>query len=285
MTSLFIKSLPENKANLYGLILEASKIPYEFERVQDGWQILVPRDFHDFAFAQITAYTGENMPGEHETPANPLFKTYSGLWASGILALFYVFTGPFSENRLMLEQKGAVAERILDGQIWRAVTALCLHADLLHLMGNMAFLAIFATGVCQIMGYGVGWLLILLSGVLGNLASAAFYQSHHLSGGASTAVFAALGILGGIRAINEKGRWGFTSRRWIGLASGLALLAFLGSGPKADLLAHLFGWLSGVGAGLAYALVIRNPVSKEKQLPFLTLAAAILLWAWAAAGF
>ena len=59
MTSLFIKSLPDNKANLYGLILEASKIPYEFRRVEDGWQILVPARDHDAAFAQITAYTGE----------------------------------------------------------------------------------------------------------------------------------------------------------------------------------------------------------------------------------
>ena len=285
MTSLFIKSLPENKANLYGLILEASKIPYEFKRVEDGWQILVSLDYHDFAFTQITAYTGENMPREHEEPESPFFKTYSGVWASGILAVFYAGTGPFSDNISLLKQKGAVAERIMDGQIWRAVTALCLHADLLHLMGNMAFLAIFSTGVCQIMGYGVGWLLILLASILGNLASAAFYHSHHLSGGASTAVFAALGILGGIRVIRQKGTWGPTSRRWIGLAGGLALLAFLGSGPRADLLAHLFGWLSGVCIGLTYAILVPNPVSKEKQLPFLTLAVAIVLWAWASAGF
>ncbi|WP_051326996.1 rhomboid family intramembrane serine protease [Desulfatibacillum aliphaticivorans] len=285
MTPLFIKNLPDNKANLYGLILEASKIAYEFERKEDGWQILVPQKDHDRAFAQITAYTGENLPQDLDEPKWPQFKTYSGLWAAGLLAVFYAGTGPFSENRWLLEQKGAVAEKILDGQIWRAVTALCLHADMLHLMGNMAFLAIFATGVCQVMGYGVGWLFILLAGALGNLASAWMYQSHHLSGGASTAVFAALGILGGIRAIRQKAGWGLTSRRWIGLAVGLALLAFLGSGPKADLLAHFFGWFCGVGMGVVYALLKPTPVPQKKQLPFLTLALAILLWAWASAGF
>ncbi len=284
MTPLFINSLPENKANLYGLILEASKIPFTFEEEGDGWQILAPQEYHDFAFAQITAYTGENLP-EIERPRPPLFKTYSGIWASMLLAVFYFFTGPFSQNRQLLEHKGAVAEKILDGQVWRAVTALCLHADLLHLMGNMAFLAIFATGVCQIMGYGVGCLLILLAGMVGNLASASFYQSHHLAGGASTAVFAALGILGGIQVIQQQGGWGLMSRRWLGLAGGMALLAFLGAGPKADLVAHLFGWLSGIAMGLAYAWFMPSPVPQEKQLPFLTLGAALLLWAWAMAGF
>lgn len=285
MTPLFFKNLPESKANLYGLILEASKIPYEFKKESGGWRILVPKDFHDLAFAQITAYTGENLSSDKDLPEQPLFRTFSGIWAAGVLVFFYVSTGPFFENRELLKQKGASARAILDGELWRAVTALCLHADILHLLGNMAFLAIFATGVCQVTGYGVGWLLILFAGFFGNLAGAVFYQTHHLSGGASTAVFGALGILGGIRAARPGQGSILISKRWIGIGAGLALLAFLGSGPRSDIMAHLFGWLSGVGLGVAYAFFKKTPVPQNRQLPFLTLAVAIFFWAWSAAGF
>ena len=283
MTPLFFNALPEQKANLFGLILESSKIPFAFEDGEEGWKILVPEDFHDFAYAQITAYTGENIQASPEEQEPPLFTTWSGLWAAGVLAFFYIATGPFSQNREILEQTGASAAKILEGELWRTVTALCLHADILHLLGNMAFLGIFATGVCQIAGFGVGWLLILMTGAMGNFAAAAVYQAGHLSGGASTAVFGALGILGGVYAVKTKSGGRIISRRWLALASGLALLAFLGAGPRSDLLAHLFGWLSGIAVGTLYAFTVKRPVPQHRQIFYFTLAAAMLLWSWSGA--
>ena len=138
----------------------------------------------------------KNLSKDHEEAEAPYFRTYSGVWASGLLAVFYAGTGPFSQNIRLLEQKGAVAEKILDGQVWRAVTRHVPARRPASPHGEHGLFSHFFHRRVPDHGYGVGWLLILLAGALGNLASAWLYQSHHLSGGASTAVFAALGILG-----------------------------------------------------------------------------------------
>src|SRR5437870_5413008 len=79
-----------------------------------------------------------------------------------------------------------------------------------------------------------------------NLATAAVRRGRHLSVGASTATFAALGILAGLQVV-RRFRHGARGRRaWLPLAAGLGLFAMLGVGEHADVLAHLFGL--GVGA-------------------------------------
>jgi hypothetical protein len=61
--------------------------------------------------------------------------------------------------------------------------------------------------------------------------------------GTSTAVFGALGTLSALQVPRR--------RAWLTLGVGVALLGFLGTGSRADLLAHLFGFAAGVAEGLA----------------------------------
>jgi hypothetical protein len=56
------------------------------------------------------------------------------------------------------------------------------------------------------------------------------------------------------------------------LAAGLALLGFLGTGERADLLAHLFGFLAGVVAGSAAAPA---PVLRSRPAQWLLALAAL----------
>jgi membrane associated rhomboid family serine protease len=146
-----------------------------------------------------------------------------------------------------------------EGELWRVVTALTLHADVVHLVSNLVAGAGFAFFVARFFGAAAGWFLILLSGVMGNLLNAwVYYPEPHFSIGASTAVFAALGLMTGIgsRLALADSEVGWTLPRWLLPAfGGLTLLGLLGVGEgPVDVAAHISGFLCGIGIGFIGAL-------------------------------
>ena len=80
------------------------------------------------------------------------------------------------------------------GEWWRAVTALTLHLDQEHLLGNVLFGAVAGIAASRLLGPGVAWASILGAAVLANYAEILISPITHRAVGASTAVFAALGI-------------------------------------------------------------------------------------------
>ncbi|MEZ7842542.1 MAG: rhomboid family intramembrane serine protease [Opitutales bacterium] len=145
-------------------------------------------------------------------------------------------------------------------QWWRAVTALTLHADVVHLVSNLISGLGFAFFVCRFFGAGAGWLLVLLSGIAGNVLNAmVYYPEVHYSIGASTAVFGALGLLTGV------GIWAavldpdhrLSLPRWlIPVFGGLTLLGLFGVGDgNVDVAAHISGFACGAVFGALGAWV------------------------------
>ncbi|MRR35036.1 rhomboid family intramembrane serine protease, partial [bacterium] len=102
--------------------------------------------------------------------------------------------------------------------------------------------------LCREVGSGLAWSLILGSGILGNLVNASLHFSGHVSVGASTAVFGAVGVLAATSVVRHHHH---LQRRWpLPAAAGMALLTVLGTGGEhTDLGAHLFGFLWGVCLG------------------------------------
>jgi len=138
------------------------------------------------------------------------------------------------------------------GEWWRAVTALSLHADTLHLAGNMVFGLIFGFLAGAALGWGPALSGMVFAGALGNALNAVFRDPGHTSVGASTAVFATVGILSVLAW--KRRRAGIN--RWVPLAGGVALLAFLGmDGERTDIFAHLAGFASGGLFGLLFAVL------------------------------
>jgi membrane associated rhomboid family serine protease len=174
------------------------------------------------------------------------------------------------------------------GEWWRAFTALTLHGDILHLVANIASGLIFAVFVLPHLGTGITWLLIVLSGFLGNVVNAWFYRSApHISIGSSTAVFGALGLLVACEFVAR-----FTSKatrnRWqlvLPLGAGLALLAYLGVGDpeqhRTDFMAHLWGFCSGIVLGSVAAMArLRDRVPRKGQVVAAILAPGSIVFAW-----
>jgi hypothetical protein len=103
---------------------------------------------------------------------------------------------------------------------------------------------------------GVGWLMITgLRNFRKSDECFCLYESGHLSVGASTAVFGAVGILCALQAVNAARSGKGWKRMVLVFGAGVALLAFLGTSARSDLGAHLFGFFSGAVMGGAYRLV------------------------------
>lgn len=269
------------------LALAAKELEYEIDRADEGWLLQVEEPFVETALEELDLFEAEQREPAPAAAARELgeFRPWSLFVVAAILILIFVAQerAPFD----LTEAGEADADAILrHGAWWRCFTALTLHADLSHIAANLATGALFAGFLLPQCGTGAAWLLVLLSGALGNLLNSCGYRdTGHHSIGASTAVFAALGLLVAGEIV---GRWQARQRsRWqliVPLGGGLALLAFLGVGEKhesIDFMAHWWGLCSGVLLGLpAAGLRLRERLSPAAQLVASAAALALLALAW-----
>jgi rhomboid protease GluP len=279
--------LSSRRATLWALVLESRQIPHRSERHSFGWRLLVPAERFDAALWELQTFERENHDWPPPLPAiDGSDHRLSTLAVLILLATFHNLT------YLQIDLLGhspvdwftlgnAHAGLILEGQWWRTITALTLHTGWPHLLGNLAIGGIFLVRLCWILGAGSAWCLMLVSGALGNLLNAWLQHPDHRAVGASTAVFAALGLVAAINLVRY--RHPFRRRLLLPIAAALALLAFLGSeGERTDLGAHLFGMLVGVLVGLLTGFLLGNfgqPGRKLDLLLALT-AAGMVVGAW-----
>ncbi len=183
----------------------------------------------------------------------------------------------------------ALASAIRAGELGRTATALTLHADVPHLLSNLVFGALFSYLLFHSYGAGLGTLAMVLAGMLGNWINAWIQAPEHLSIGASTAVFGAVGLLGGSEARARHLLREPEARRFAPIGGALLLMLYLGVGGKetlhnVDVLAHLFGLLWGVVLGGLLGSVPRAQVERRGlQLASAFSACALLGLCWAAA--
>jgi membrane associated rhomboid family serine protease len=287
MTPLFAR-LPAEDARTYDLVLRSAGIPCRLHPYHGSWAITVLPPHRSKALKAIALYLKENPSDPPTGPIDwaPGAITWSALFVAPILGVIHWAIHPGYEHRVFIARLGADAGRIVSGELYRCVTALLLHSDWPHVVSNMAGVMLFGTVAASACGWGVGWLMILLSGALGNLLTALWYRQDHLAIGASTAVFGALGICVAMNlwryARHSERSW----RMWLPLAGGLALLGFLGGSPHTDLMAHLSGFGCGMILGAGYGACRRQPWQTRIQFSAATAAMGmvVLSWLWGAGG-
>jgi len=282
MVEILCENLTQDQADTYGLVLDAYGLTYSLRRSGSVWEIWVHETIHDRALELIKQYIEENsdisLQNAQETETYQ--RTYTGIWVSLILMACSIAVNMSGSVDKIVREYGASAYDILHGEIYRTVTALMLHSSYPHLAGNMAGFVIFGTAVCSITGAGVGWLMILLTGILGNLANAALFKYDHVSIGASTAVFGAVGILTAYQLTRKIKIAGQRMKAWLPMAGGLALLGLLGSSKHSDLTAHLFGFIAGICLGLLYALYFCYFLGKKHQICCMGATIGIVVLSW-----
>jgi rhomboid protease GluP len=271
------------RADEWAVVLAAADIPHRLRRRIDGWALIVPAPDAAAALESLDAYDRENIAddadrGDAITPSRPV--TMVGLYVALMLIGLFAITGSRAAHSEWFERGSADASRIMAGEWWRAVTALTLHADAPHLLGNALASALLVTAVCQELGSGIGLWLLLLAGASGNALTAAVHGAGHVSVGASTAIFGAIGVLAALRIVTPGRAGSRPGKWWIVAAASLALLALLGTGPNADLLAHMFGLLIGGALGLVAAPTLRWTPPAPVQWLLVAAAGAAVWGAW-----
>ena len=249
----------------HGLVVLAMGFPYWLFPSDRGYRLLVDAPAFATVQEQLACFDRESAgwpPAPAMRSAPRLDWPTPLLWALAVLAVFWC-QGQWPG---VLEQAGVLDSRAVfnRGEWWRLVTALFLHANVGHLVSNIGSGVFVLAAVITTLGRIRGWLLVALAAVAGNFVAAALHPAEpYQSLGASTAIFAGLGLLAG-RAIRVLGRPG-RRHPWRAviapLASGLALLGLFGAGDaRTDVGAHAAGFGAGILLGVAAGLPRRRAV-------------------------
>jgi rhomboid protease GluP len=248
--------------------------------------LLVPEAFAARAIDHLRSYEEESRP----RPAPPPLRLHRHAWVGSLLyaalMLGIAYCAGAQIGALDWYAAGVLRNSaIANGELWRIVTALMLHGDVAHILGNLAFGVPYGYFASQLLGVGRAWASILFAAAFANLVDAALMTSQQGSIGASTAVFAMLGIVGAYAWQHGQGRFNRWAHRWAPLIAAVALLAVTGVGDaNTDIVAHLAGFAAGAGTGFLQAK-LRSPWL-ERRIVQLTLGAAACVlaggaWVWA----
>lgn len=244
----------------HGLVALALGQPFWLLPAEQGYRLMVEPEPAARVREQLACFDREsaNWPPpraavESHSPRRADLMTPL-LWAFITIASFRAqLDDPRWTERGALEAAGIWTR----GEWWRPATALFLHGDIAHLVSNVLSGIFVFSAVLGVFGRLRGWLLLVGSAVLGNVAAvAAHHGDDYRSLGASTAVFAALGLLtgGAVRRIWRGGGAGRWRALFAPLASGAVVLALFGAGEmRIDVVAHTTGFVAGVACGLAGA--------------------------------
>lgn len=272
------KDVPEenlwNREQNWALVLQAKAIPYRYIDEPPFRSLFVPPVAARAAVHEIISFEGEKPLPPLPRPRHD--KNSHRYWYVILLLIIWHWMRLYataSFPSLPQNPEAWAAAAGLDAykvatlhEWWRSITALTMHADAAHLMSNAFLGLVFGVFLCAHTGLGLGAMLILLGGALGNIATAYVKPASSLSIGFSTAVFATIGLLAGIAAAKtarhvleykEKNRKKTALRSGVfkslpPLAAALGLLAMFGGSdaPNVDYLAHVMGLLSGTVLGL-----------------------------------
>jgi membrane associated rhomboid family serine protease len=145
-------------------------------------------------------------------------------------------------------------DNLLKGKVWTVITSLFLHADPLHLLGNMLFLYVFGNTIEEDLGPKKTVGAFFLGGVLSFLLSLFFYDPATPMIGASAAIFTLASIVMLLKPLK------FSILLFMpqGLVAILyfvynAIAVYYGSEGNVAYMAHIIGFAIGIPLGMAWS--------------------------------
>ncbi len=270
--------------------------------VEGGFVLLVEHDMLAHAQHHLWQYEQERV---RKPVTEAKFTPQPQAWKGSLLYILVLVLVPFAWAQGWIRTDPYVSATldpalVRSGEWWRALTALTLHWDASHLLGNLGGGALLGFSAAQIWGNARAWLLILIAATCANFVESVLGLPNYVSAGASTAVFAALGLVAAFAWRTRGQRFGSPLARWGPLIAGVAMLGFFGAGsnvpvagmPAPDLLAfeprgstnvlaHLLGFACGAVTGVVAAsergrrLIGQVPVWLAASTPLV-----LLLTAW-----
>jgi membrane associated rhomboid family serine protease len=281
MTTTIVRSTLERAIlDEWSLVLAAADIDHRTDRDGDLYRLMVEPARAAEAVRALADYDLERRrrrarwyPADHS--ANTAW-----LVASAILAI-EMWLGSTGKSAVAVALGANRTDALLAGEIWRPATALTLHANGLHALSNAAAALLFLSPLCRLLGGGTAFALALVSGISANILNALWSGAGYSGIGASTAVFAAVGLLAGARwtRSDPEPLW----RRLRPLGAALGILAMLGASPETDVSAHLLGLVVGAALGIGFTRIRPRPFNAAGDNAAGATGAAIVASAWIAA--
>ena len=265
------------------LVLAAIQIPHQLVDDGESCALVVPAEYSARAVEELRLYDEENPPARPPPRKKIVYQdALPGVVAYVLVVCAVAGLAGYSIFGANWLAAGRVDGTLIrDGEWWRTITALTLHSGVRHLLGNLVFGVFFGIFAGRLLGSGVAWLSVLVAAMLGNTANTLLLDSTHRSIGASTAVFATLGLLAGYvwrGQFMAQDRW---STRFGPIVGGLALLMFTGTGDEnTDIGAHLMGFVCGFGVGMLLTVLGRMPAPARIQYAAGSVAIGLVALAW-----
>ena len=170
--------------------------------------------------------------------------------------LYWVTVNP----ELTTEYLAFSGENLLKGRVWTLFTALFLHADLTHLLGNMLFLFVFGNTLEKELGAEKTLLAFFVGGTISFLLGIFFYEPQTFLIGASAAIF----TLTAIAMLVKPLKFSFFFLMPVGLVAIIYLVynvlaVYFGAEGNIAYISHVIGFLIGVPFGAAWSKnLLRN---------------------------
>lgn len=233
----------------------------QFVGGEAGYAVFVEHAVREQALHHLWMYEQERRQRPLPEPEPEPLRPHA--WRGSLLYMLVLAAVPFALGQGWFPvdpyDAGVMSPQEMQaGQWWRALTALTLHWDAPHLVGNLGSGALLGLSAAQVWGNARAWLLIVLAATLANVVEGALGTVHYVSAGASTAVFAALGLAAAHAWRTRGQRAPSALRRWAPLIAGVAMLGLFGGGAEdpqgaiadpTNVLSHALGFASGVALG------------------------------------
>ncbi len=165
---------------------------------------------------------------------------------------------------------------LVSGDTWQLVTAATLHADWPHALSNAGFFLVLAWAAGERLGEGITLLVWLGTAVAGFAISMVLAQ-HEATLGASGGLFGLLGAATGHAFRHQEVLALVRRARVRAFAGGVLLLAMTAFSPKANIHAHVGGFVVGMLLGVSLP---RRPLPWAVQLLAALTTLAVVVMAW-----
>jgi len=159
-----------------------------------------------------------------------------------------------SNPDIVLEYLAFSGDNLLKGRAWTLITSLFLHADLLHLLGNMLFLYVFGNTIEEDLGAKKTLGAFFVGGIASFLLSLLFYDAATPLIGASAAIFTLSAIVMLIKPLKFSILF-FMPQGLVAILYFVynAVAVYYGAEGNVAYIAHIIGFAIGIPFGLAWS--------------------------------
>ncbi len=168
-----------------------------------------------------------------------------------LVSIAFWFIAP---NELDIRYLAFSTTNLLNGRVWTLVTSLFIHADILHLIGNMIFLFVFGNALEKEVGAGKTYLAFFVGGIFTLLLGIFFYNPDILLIGASAAIFTLTAIVMLVKPL----KFSFVFFMPLGLVAIVYIIYNVvavqtGAEGNVAYISHLIGFSIGIPLGIVWS--------------------------------